>query len=66
VAFSLLVCREHLLPFYERLGWRVFPGRVLVQQPGGPMEFTLNRPMVLPGRSPAPRDGVLDLDGPPW
>lgn len=66
VAFSLLVCREQLLGFYERLGWRLFAGRVLVEQPAGREEFTLNRAMVLPGRSPAPSDGLLDLEGPPW
>lgn len=66
VAFSLLVCREHLLPFYDRLGWLAFTGRLLVQQPAGPMEFAINRTMVLPGHRPAPVDGVIDLDGPPW
>lgn len=66
VAFSLLVCRDQLLPFYERLGWLAFPGRLLVQQPAGSTVFTLNRPMVLPGRDPAPRGGVIDLNGLPW
>jgi nodulation protein A len=66
VDFSLLVCRDHLLPFYERLGWHLFAGRLLVQQPDGPTEFTHNRPMVRPGRRAAPAGGLLDLQGPPW
>jgi GNAT superfamily N-acetyltransferase len=66
VAFSLLVCRDGLLAFYERLGWRAFSGRLLVEQPAGRVEFTLNRPMVLPGRRAAPGGGVIDLHGPPW
>jgi predicted N-acetyltransferase YhbS len=66
VVFSLLVCREHLLPFYGRLGWSAFPGELLVQQPAGRMVFTVNEKMVLPGGRPAPRAGVIDLNGPPW
>jgi hypothetical protein len=66
VAFSLLVCQEHLLPFYGRLGWVTFGGRLVVDQPGGRTVFTINRPMVLPGLRAAPRDGDIDLDGPPW
>jgi GNAT superfamily N-acetyltransferase len=66
VAFSLLVCQEHLLPFYGRLGWLPFPGHLVVEQPSGPIIFTVNRPMVLPGLQPAPRQGVIDLRGFPW
>jgi hypothetical protein len=66
VEFSLLVCRDHLLPFYNRFGWLGFPGRLFVEQPAGRVEFTINRPMVLAGRRPAPRDGTIDLNGPPW
>ena len=66
VAFSLLVCQAHLLPFYGRLGWLPFPGRLVVEQPGGPTVFTINHPMVLPGLHPAPREGVIDLRGLPW
>jgi aminoglycoside 2'-N-acetyltransferase I len=66
VAFSLLVCQEHLLPFYERLGWFSFPGRLIVEQPSGPTIFTINRPMVLPGLCPAPQEGDIDLRGFPW
>jgi GNAT superfamily N-acetyltransferase len=66
VAFSLLVCQAHLLPFYGRLGWLPFPGRLVVEQPGGSVVFTINRPMVLPGLRPAPQEGVIDLRGLPW
>jgi hypothetical protein len=66
VAFSLLVCQAHLLPFYGRLGWLPFLGRLIVEQPGGSIVFTINRPMVLSGLHPAPQRGVIDLRGLPW
>ena len=66
VAFSLLVCQEHLLPFYDRLGWLPFAGRLVVEQPTGHTVFTINRPMVLSGRHPTPQDGEIDLHGLPW
>jgi aminoglycoside 2'-N-acetyltransferase I len=66
VAFSLLVCQEHLLPFYTRLGWLPFAGRLVVEQPAGPTVFTINRPMVLAGLSAAPQNGMIDLKGLPW
>ncbi|MGH8058336.1 MAG: GNAT family N-acetyltransferase [Candidatus Entotheonellia bacterium] len=66
VAFSVLVCQEHLLPFYNRLGWLPFSGRLIAEQPTGPTLFTINRPMVLSGLSAVPQDGVIDLKGLPW
>ena len=66
VAFSLLVCQEHLLPFYRRLGWFPFSGRLMVEQPTGPTVFMINHAMVLSGRSAAPQDGIIDLKGLPW
>ena len=66
VAFSLLVCQEHLLPFYGRLGWLTFSGRLVVEQPTGRTVFSINSPMVLAGQRPAPQDGVIDLNGLPW
>jgi hypothetical protein len=66
VDFSLLVCQDHLLPFYGRLGWLSFPGRLLVDQPSGQMVFTINRVMVRAGHRPAPANGTIDLQGPPW
>ena len=66
VAFSLLVCQDHLVPFYGRSGWLIFGGRLLVEQPSGRTVFTINRPMVLPGQHAAPQAGDLDLNGLPW
>lgn len=66
VAFALLVCQEHLLPFYARLGWLPFPGRLIVAQPTGSIVFTINHPMVLTGLRQAPQEGTIDLQGLPW
>lgn len=65
-AFGLLVCRQQLLPFYGRLGWRAFGGTFLVEQPGGTVPFAFNTPMVLPLCDPAPEVGTIDLCGLPW
>ena len=66
VAFSLLVCREELLVYYQRFGWQHFTGDVFVEQPSGRTKFTFNEPMVLSGGEEAPLNGVLDLCGMPW
>lgn len=65
-AFGVLVCREALLPFYGGLGWQPFAGTLLVEQPGGRVPFTFNRPLTLPLREAAPSGGTLDLCGLPW
>jgi len=65
-AFGVLVCREELLPFYGGFGWQPFAGTLLVEQAGGRVPFTFNRPMTLPLRYPAPSEGTLDLCGLPW
>jgi hypothetical protein len=67
VAFSLLVCREALVPFYGRRGWTVFRGTVLAERAGGRTEpFTFNVVMLAAGTTPRPIGGVIDLCGPPW
>jgi hypothetical protein len=65
-AFSLLVCQDHLVAFYQRLGWQLFGGDLLVEQPAGRTRFTINRVMVLTARRACPRAGVIDLEGLPW
>jgi GNAT superfamily N-acetyltransferase len=66
VDFVLLVCEPHLIPFYERLGWRIHAGDFLVRQHGKAVQFTFNRPMTHPVRTPDPPGGTIDLMGPPW
>ena len=66
VDFGLLVCPAGVIGFYERLGWKVFHGTLLAEQPDGRIEFTLNQPMVLPARLDPPSTGVIDLQGLPW
>jgi aminoglycoside 2'-N-acetyltransferase I len=66
VDFGLLVCEPDLVPFYERLGWRRFPGELLVTQSQANVPFTFNLPMTIPLRLHESFDGKIDLLGPPW
>lgn len=66
IDFALLVCRNELVPYYEGLGWRLFPGTVVDTQFGEPETFTFNRVMVGDLISTAPTGGTIDLKGPPW
>ena len=66
VDYALLFCRPHLIPFYERLGWKSFEGQLFVEQPQGKIEFSANGGMVLDVKEEAPLNGVLDLNGLPW
>jgi GNAT superfamily N-acetyltransferase len=66
VDLGLLVCEPALIPFYERLGWRPFPGDLLVTQGRATVPFTFNRPMTTPVRLQDPPAGRIDLLGPPW
>lgn len=67
VDFALLVCEPQLIPFYERLGWTLHAGELIVTQRGEQVRFTFNRPML----QPVTATGLLsirmiDLLGPPW
>ena len=66
VDFGLLVCEPNLISFYERMGWRPFPGKMFVTQHGQRSRFTFDVPMT---RAVARKDelsGEIDLLGPPW
>lgn len=64
--FGLLVCEDGLIPYYQRLGWSVFEGELVTLQNGQPAVFSFNRVMVKDVAGAAPREGVIDLHGPPW
>jgi aminoglycoside 2'-N-acetyltransferase I len=66
VDFTLLFCEPKNFAFYGSLGWRVFPGEVIVEQPGGRGPFTIMSAMVRDLRKPAPAGGMIDLCGLPW
>jgi aminoglycoside 2'-N-acetyltransferase I len=66
IDFGLLVCEQSLVPFYERLGWRRFPGDLLVMQRLATVPFTFNLPMTIPIRLQETLGGRIDLFGPPW
>jgi hypothetical protein len=66
VDFGLLVCEPELVAFYERRGWRRFPGDLLVTQRQATVPFTLNRVMTSPIRLQETLTGAIDLLGPPW
>jgi hypothetical protein len=52
--------------FYERLGWRRFPGELFVTQRQATVPFTFNLPMTTPLRLQESLGGKIDLLGPPW
>jgi GNAT superfamily N-acetyltransferase len=66
VDFVLLVCEPTLVPFYERFGWRLFAGELLVRQHGASVPFTFNRCMTASMRFADTLTGTIDLLGPPW
>ena len=63
--FGLLFCESHNVPFYEHLGWRIFPGDVFCEQPTSRIRFDMMHTMVLPLRL-MPTGRVIDLCGLPW
>ena len=65
IDFGLLFCEPHNVPFYEHLGWRIFPGEVYCEQPSGHIRFDMMHAMVLPLRL-SPEGRVIDLCGLPW
>lgn len=64
--FALLVCLPDVIPVYERLGWKMHPGDLLVRQHGQRVKFTFNVTMTYAISNSAPPRGTIDLLGPPW
>jgi GNAT superfamily N-acetyltransferase len=68
---GLLFSSVMAVPFYEALGWRVVPGPVSCDQPGGPINYTEALPaapvMALKLRPSAePPSGPFEACGLPW
>jgi len=66
VAFALLVCSSELLSYYGRRGWCGFGGGLLIRNRQETVAFTIAAVMTRPIQEAAPRDGTIDLCGPPW
>ncbi len=62
---GVLVCKESLLPFYQRLGWRRMPNTVIVEQPEGKKPWPYEA-MLLLRENKVSMPGKLDLCGFPF
>ena len=69
VEMGLLLSSQMAVPLYQRLGWQIFDGPVLCEQPAG----TLNYTELMPGHPPMvllPAGGLsrgtIDMCGLPW
>ena len=65
VDFGLLFCETRHAHFYELLGWRVFDGDIVVQQPQGRVRYEVMRSLVFDVKV-AIGSGLVDLNGLPW
>jgi Acetyltransferase (GNAT) domain len=66
VSFVLMICHSDLVPFYQRIGWHSFQGKLLVKQCGTTVPFTAHQPMLLSTGQEISQDEVIDLCGLPW
>jgi GNAT superfamily N-acetyltransferase len=67
---ALLLSSEMAVPFYRSLGWKVLPGPVHCEQPGGRINYSERLPrapamVLLPGDGEPPK-GPIDLSGLPF
>jgi GNAT superfamily N-acetyltransferase len=65
VEFGLLICDQHMLPYYRKLGWQVVEGPLTFDQPQGKVTFA-DVTMILPCTKEDWPPGVIDLCGLPW
>ena len=66
VEFGFLFCRDPLVPFYERHGWRLIKAPVTVEQGDGPPLVMPINAMVLPFGARAWPEGAVSLESLPW
>lgn len=65
-AYGLLFCADELVPFYQKLGWSKFNGKVLVEQPSGEQEWKSNCMLFPLGSSHSRPNLKINLNGLPW
>jgi len=66
VAFAVLVCDRELLDYYDHRGWSEFRGTLMIRNRQAIAAFTIASVMTRPIKAAEPRDGTIDLCGPPW
>lgn len=65
VDFGVLFCGNEMVPYYQRLGWRMIDAPVFFDQPSGKMQSDCPV-MYLPGTKPYWPWGDVDICGYPW
>jgi predicted N-acetyltransferase YhbS len=65
VEAGLLICGEHRVSYYSRLGWQTVPGPLVVDQPQGKVVMPATIMVLLLDGKPWP-DGTIDLCSLPW
>lgn len=63
--YGLLLCADHLIPFYARLGWQRVSSEVRYSQPERKHVWTANCMVLSPARERV-EPHVIDLCGLPW
>lgn len=66
VEFGFLFCRDPLVPFYERHGWRLIAAPVTVEQGAEPPLVMPLNAMALPFDRRAWPEGAINLESLPW
>lgn len=66
LALGLLFCADELIPFYSRLGWEMFKGRVIIAQPAGEKIWPSNCMTHRLGRGEQVVFEEIHLKGLPW
>lgn len=65
VDFGILICGDHRISFYQRLGWQVKKGPLFFDQPGGKRKND-GITMILPCSEADWPEGEIDLCGLPF
>jgi hypothetical protein len=67
VPFAMLFCRPDRATYYASLGWSLFDGEIVMQQPGGAVAYLeAFCGMTAPLNGEAPLAGRLDICGLPF
>jgi len=63
--FALLLCRDRVVPVYEKCNWYIVHGPTLFEQKNGPQEYSNNTMIINLSNDEWP-GGPIQLQGLPW